>query len=55
MKRGGFDVHEREMRLAVLLDPVGEGFDAPHLGLGHRAACGFDDTLVLLGERLDLL
>ena len=35
--RGG-DVHEREMRLAVLLDAVRQGLQAPGLDLGDRAA-----------------
>ena len=54
-RRRGVEVEEREMRLAVLLDAVGEGLDAPHLGLLDLAAVLLDDALVLVDHRLDLL
>ena len=55
--RGGrrIDVEEREVRLAVLLDAVGEGLQAPRLDLGDLAAGALDDALELLDKRLDLL
>ena len=43
------------MRLAVLLDAVGEGLHAPHLGLVDAAAVLLDDALVLVDHSLDLL
>ena len=43
------------MRLAVLLDPVGEGLDAPIFDLADRAAEIGDGGLELLGEGLRLL
>ena len=43
------------MRLAVLLDPVGEGLQAPVLDPADLAAVGLDDTLVLLDEGVGLL
>ena len=43
------------MRLAVLLDAVGEGLHAPHLGLVDLAAVLLDDALVLVDHRFDLL
>ena len=55
-RRGGsVEVEHREMRLAVLLDAVGEGLDAPHLGLVDLAAVLLDDALVLVDHRFDLL
>jgi len=53
--RRGVDVEEREMRLAVLLDPVGEGLHAPHLDLLETATVLLDHTLVGVDHRLDLL
>ncbi len=52
---GGGDVHEREVRLAVLLDAEGERLQAPRLDLGDRAAEGGDLCLDLLRQRFDLL
>jgi RluA family pseudouridine synthase len=52
--RGGVDVHQRVMRLAVLLDAEGEGLDAPVLRLGDLAATGGDEALELLGQGIDL-
>ena len=49
------DVDQREMRLAVLADAVGEGLHAPIFGLGDLAAQTFDDGLELGGQVLDLL
>ncbi len=51
----GIDVHEDVMRLAVLLDAVGEGLQAPVFGTPDLAAICFDDALVLLKETIDLL
>src|SRR5690606_3181596 len=51
----GVDVDQREMRLAVLLDTVGERLDAPVLGLADGAAVRLDDALELFDEGLDLL
>ena len=53
--RGGVDVEQREVRLAVLLDPVGEGLDAPVFDLFDLAAGGGDDPFILLGQRFHLL
>ena len=36
--RRGVDVEQREMRLAVLVDAVGEGLDAPIFDLADLAA-----------------
>jgi len=52
---GGVDVEQREVRLAVLLDAVGERLDAPVLGLADGAAVRLDDALELLDQGLDLL
>ncbi len=49
------DVHQRVMRLAVLLDAVGEGLEAPVLNPADLAAERFDHTLVLFDESVDLL
>ena len=38
------DVHQREVRLAVLADAVGEGLEAPGLDLGDLAAALLDDA-----------
>src|SRR5262245_45495933 len=48
------DVHERIVRLAVLLDLEGEALEAPILGLGDPAAAFGDDLAIFLGQRLDL-
>ena len=53
--RRGVEVEQREVSLAVLLDPVGEGLHAPHLGLLDLATVLLDDALVLVDHRLDLL
>ena len=53
--RRGVDVHEGIMRLAVLLDAVGEGLQAPVLDPTDLAAVRFEDALVLLDEGFDLL
>ena len=44
-RRRRIDVHQREMCLAVLAQPVGERFHAPIFGLGDRSAEAFDDAL----------
>src|SRR5579863_1249111 len=43
------DIHEREMRLAVLAQTIGEGFHAPVFSLFDRSAKAFDDALQLRG------
>src|SRR5262249_37480161 len=53
--RRGVDIHQREVRLAVLAHAVGQGLDAPVLGLGDLAAEPLDHALVLGGELIDLL
>ena len=53
--RRGVDVDQGEMRLAVLLDPVGEGLDAPIFDLADRAAEAGHDGLELLGQGFRLL
>ena len=56
--RGGsrsVDVHQRVVSLAVLLDAVGEGLQAPVLDPADLAAVRFDHTLVLFDESVDLL
>ena len=52
---GSVEVDQGEMRLAVLLDPVGEGLDAPIFDLADRAAEAGDRGLELLGEGFRLL
>jgi len=52
--RGG-DVQQSEMGLAILVDAIRQGLQAPRLDLGDGAALGGDKGLELLGERLDLL
>jgi hypothetical protein len=52
---GSVDVHQREMRLAVLLDPIGEGLDAPIFDLADGSAQRGDDILELPGQRFSLL
>ncbi|MNR46282.1 hypothetical protein D3C85_1652280 [compost metagenome] len=49
------DVHQRVVRLAVLLDAVGEGLQAPVLDPADLAAVCFDHALVLFDESVDLL
>src|SRR5205085_8961408 len=55
--RGGgrIDVHQHEMRFAILVHAVGEGAHAPVLGLGDLAAEPFDDASHLGGQLFDLL
>ncbi len=50
----GIDVEQREVRLAALLDLVGEAFDAPVLALGDLAATLLDEVGEFFGQRLDL-
>jgi hypothetical protein len=49
------DVHQRVIRLAVLLDPVGEGLQAPVLDPANLAAACRDDALETFNELIDLL
>src|SRR5262245_24535549 len=49
------DVHEGEMRLAILAQAVAQRFEAPVFGLAERAAHLFDDALELGGQLIDLL
>src|SRR5262249_57886877 len=49
------DIEQGEMRLAVLTQTVGEGLNAPLLGLGDLAPRLFDDGLELRGQFFDLL
>src|SRR5690348_7650520 len=49
------DVEQRDVRLAVLADAVGEGLQPPVLVLGDLAAEAADDVGELLGQVLDLL
>ena len=49
------DVHERVVSLAVLLDAVGEGLEAPVFYAPDLAAVSFDNTLVLFDEGINLL
>src|SRR5690606_2333108 len=44
-----------KMGLAVLLDAVCEGLDAPVLDPAYRATTAFDHALVLFHKRVDLL
>ena len=53
-RRRRVDVQKREIRLAVLLDAEGEGFETPCLDLRHRAALRGDQRLELFGESFDL-
>src|SRR5699024_7816768 len=53
-RRSG-DVHERVVRLAVLVDAVGEGLQSPVLDPAYGAAMRFDHTLVLFYKSFDLL
>ena len=50
----GVDVEQRVVRLAVLLDPEGQGLEPPVFGLGHLAAIAGDQGLVLLRQGIDL-
>ena len=52
---GCVKVQEREVGLAVLANPVGEGLDAPIFGLGDLSAHLFDDVFVLRGHFVNLL
>ena len=51
----GIDVHQRVVCLAVLVDAVGEGLQAPVLDPADGPAIGGDDALVLFDKRIDLL
>ena len=51
----GSDVHEGVIGFAVLLDPVGQGAQAPAFNASDGAASGFDDSLELLDKGVDLL
>ena len=53
--RRRIDVEQREMRLAVLAQAIGEGLHAPLLGLGDLAAHLLDDAFELGGQFFDLL
>ncbi len=53
--RRRIEIHEREVRLAVLAQPIGEGLDAPLLELGDLAAHLLDDALEMVGQFFDLL
>src|SRR5579871_511731 len=53
--RGAIDVEHHEMRLAVLVDAVGQRAQAPLLGLGDLAAKRGDDAGDLVGDVFDLL
>src|SRR5688572_20629333 len=53
-RRGGVDVEEDIVALAVLLDAEAEALQAPELLLGHVAALGSDDPGEVLGQALDL-
>src|SRR5262249_17814868 len=54
-RRRRVDVEQHEMRLAILVDAVGEGAHAPGFGLGDLAAQLLDDAGHLRGQFLDLL
>ncbi len=53
-RRRSVDVHQRVVRLAVLLDLEGEGLEAPVLGLADLAAAFGDDIGEFFRQRLDL-
>src|SRR5271163_3654605 len=53
-RRRRVDVQKREIRLTVLFDAKGEGFETPCLDLRHRAALRGDQRLELFGESFDL-
>src|SRR4030095_16711793 len=53
-RRGGVDVEQDIVALAVLLDAEGEALQAPELLLGHVAALGGDDPGEVLGQAFDL-
>ncbi len=50
----GVDVKEREVRLAVLLDLVGEVLQTPVFGLGDLSAAFGDGVGIFFGHRVDL-
>jgi hypothetical protein len=52
---GSLDIHQRVMRLAILLDLIGEGFQPPIFRLADGAAIFLDDGLILLLQRVRLL
>ena len=55
-RRGrGFEVEQRIVRLAALLDLVGQRTQAPVLGLADLAAAFFDNGGVFFGQCFDLL
>src|SRR5262245_6737863 len=54
-RRGRVDIHEGEMRLAVLAQAVAERLEAPVLGFADAAAHLFNDSLELGGQLVDLL
>ncbi|EAS50166.1 hypothetical protein SI859A1_01529 [Aurantimonas manganoxydans SI85-9A1] len=54
-RRRGVDVHQRVIRLAVLLDAEGEGLQTPVFHLADLAAIGLENAAELLDELLDLL
>ncbi len=54
-RRRGIDVHEREVRLAVLLDAVGQGLQTPVLRPAHGAAVLGDHGRVRFDELVDSL
>src|SRR5690606_16737078 len=49
------NVYERVIRLAILLDAVGEGTKTPVFDLTDLAAISFKDTLILFDKSVDLL
>ena len=53
-RRRRLDVHQRKVRLAVLLDAEGEDLQAPIFGLADRAAGARDHALELLDQLVDL-
>ena len=52
---GRIDVEQGEMRLAVLLDAEGQGFDAPIFYLADLATASGDNGLKLLSQSFHLL
>ena len=49
-RRRGVDVHQRVIRLAVLLDAEGEGLQTPVFHLADLAAIGLENAAELLDE-----